>query len=71
MFEGMTARIERLAEVRARARGRELAARLAEALPPGVQAGAEARGVLLSGKGLRRRIALDPALGQLIAGLLK
>jgi hypothetical protein len=71
MFEGMIARVGRLAEARARARGRALAERLAEALPNGVRAETEARGVLLSGKGLRRRIALDSRLNQLIAGLLK
>jgi hypothetical protein len=71
MFEGMIARAGRLAEARARARGRELAERLGEALPNGVRAEAEARGVLLSGKGLRRRIALDARLSQLIAGVLK
>jgi hypothetical protein len=71
MFEGMIARIGRLAEARARARARALAERLGDALPNGVKAEAEARGVLLFGKGLRRRIALDSRLSQLIAGLLK
>jgi len=71
MFEGMAARVGRLAEARARARGRALAERLREALPNGVTAEAEARGVLLSGRGLRRRIALDSRLSQLIAGVLK
>jgi hypothetical protein len=71
MFAALTARIERLAEARARARGRDLAERFGEALPPGVRAEAEARGVTLSGRKLRRRIALDPRLSQLIAGVLK
>lgn len=69
MFETLTARIARFAEARARARRETLAARLAEALPGGVRAQADAQGVLLSGKGLRRRIAGDAALRWLIAGL--
>jgi hypothetical protein len=71
MFAGLIARAERLARARARARGRALAERFAEALPKGVEAEAGEGGVRLSGKGLRRRFVLDPALGRLIAGLLK
>ena len=71
MFEGMIARAERLARARAQARSGELAERFAAALPKGVQAEADDSGLRLSGKGLRRRLALDPALGRLIAGLLK
>jgi hypothetical protein len=71
MFAAMMARIERLAEARARTRSRELAERLAGALPKGVRAEADPRGVLLTGKALRRRIALDSRLSWLIAGLLK
>lgn len=71
MFEGMIARAERLAQARTQARGRALAQRLADALPKGVQAAADEGGVRLSGKGLRRRLALDPALGRLIAAVLK
>jgi hypothetical protein len=67
MFERLIARVERLARARARARSLELA----DALQKGLQAEAEAGGVRLSGRGLRRRIALDPRLGQLIAGVLK
>lgn len=71
MFAAAMARAERLAEARARARGLALAERFAAALPPGVRAEAEARGVMLSGSKLRRRIVLDSRLSQLIAGLLK
>ena len=68
MFEKMMARIERLARARARARSRELAARLAGA---GVDAEVEEQGVLLSGKGLRRRIALDGRLRASISGAMR
>jgi hypothetical protein len=71
MFAAMMARAERRAEARARARRLELAERFADALPRGVQARAEAEGVILSGRKLRRRIALDSRLNQLIAGVLK
>jgi hypothetical protein len=71
MFEELIARVERLAEARAQMRSRALAEQLAITVPKGVQAEADAGGVRLSGKGLRRRAALDPALGQLIAELLK
>ena len=68
MFEGMMARVERRARARAEARRRELAARLAGA---GVAAEVEERGVLVSGKGLRRRIALDARLRALISGAVR
>jgi hypothetical protein len=70
-FEALMERAERLAEARARARRRALADRLADALPGGVRAEAEAGGVRLSGRNLRRRLALDNGLNWLIAGLIK
>jgi len=69
MFERLSARIERAAAQRARARGAGLAARIADELPSGVTAEADESGVRLSGRGLRRRFALEPALRWLIAGL--
>jgi ABC-type transport system involved in cytochrome bd biosynthesis fused ATPase/permease subunit len=71
MFEALMKRAASSAEAQARARRRELAGRFAEALPPGVLAQAEEAGVALSGKGLRRRLALDSRLNQLIAGVIK
>jgi len=71
MFAGLTARVARFAEARARARRDALAERLAEALPKGLRAEAEAGGVRLAGKDLRRRIASDASLRALIAGLAR
>jgi len=70
-FEALMERAERLAEARARARRRGFADRLEDALPGGVRAKAEAAGVRLSGRNLRRRLALDNGLNWLIAGLIK
>jgi hypothetical protein len=63
MFAGLIARAARLAEARARARRRALAARLAQA----VRAEATDEGVLISGRGLRRRLARDPGLRRALA----
>ncbi|HEV2816059.1 MAG TPA: hypothetical protein VGW40_02390 [Allosphingosinicella sp.] len=65
MFAGIVKRVERLARARAAARGRALAALLAEA---GVTAAAAEGGVRLSGNRLRRRIARDARLRALIGG---
>jgi ABC-type protease/lipase transport system fused ATPase/permease subunit len=67
MFDRLAARARRLAEARAAARRAALAAELAAALPPGVKAETGEEGVTLSGRGLRRRFALDAALRWLIA----
>ena len=64
-------RAERLGAARAAARRRDLAERLADALPAGVRAETEEAGVRLSGRNLRRRLALDKRLNWLIAGLIK
>lgn len=68
MFEEMMARIARRARARAQARSRDLAAPLAGA---GIAAEVEEQGVLLSGKGLRRRIALDARLRATISGAVR
>jgi hypothetical protein len=62
MFEGMMVRASRLAEQRARRRSTRLAERARDALPAGVKAEAQPEGVVLSGRGLRRRFLIDPAL---------
>jgi hypothetical protein len=65
-FEGLEARADRRARERAKARRESLAAELGEALP-GARAEAVEEGVRLSGRGLKRRFARDPALRWLIA----
>jgi hypothetical protein len=66
MFERLEARAGRRALERAEERREALAAELGEALP-GVGAEAAEEGVRLSGRGLKRRFARDPALRWLIA----
>lgn len=60
MFERIEERARQRAEQRAALRREEIAARAAAV--PGLRAEAVADGVLLSGRGLRRRLALEPAL---------
>jgi hypothetical protein len=69
MFERLTARAEQAARDRARAVRAELVERIAAAAPGGVMAQAVEDGVALTGRGLRRRAALDPAVRWLMAGL--
>jgi hypothetical protein len=66
MFERLSERARQAAEVRAEARRRELAAPLAAELPAGIEAAKVDGGVELTGRGLRRRLALDPELRSLI-----
>lgn len=68
MFERLLARAERLARRRARAASAALAARIEGEGLPGVTVEAEAAGVRLSGRGLGRRFALEPALRWLSMG---
>ena len=62
MFERTLGRVGTKAERRTQARIGALAARLEPALPGDISAEPTSEGVLLSGRGLRRRFALDPAL---------
>lgn len=71
MFEAMTARAARIAEARAEARRRALAEAARSALPAGVRIEASERGLVLSGRRLIRRFALDAALRWLFAGLAR
>lgn len=71
MFEGLTARAARIAGARAEARRRALADAAAGLLPAGVRIEESERGLILSGRHLARRLALDPALRWLFAGLAK
>lgn len=69
MFEMLEARVRRVAEQRARERAAVLADDLRAELPPGIAAEPMAEGVRLSGCGIGRRFAVEPALRWLIAGL--
>ena len=66
MFERLLLRSKLRAEERARARVKALAERLADEVPAGIAVRGEERGVVLSGRGLRRRFALEPALRWLL-----
>lgn len=65
----MRALVERLAERRARERSEALARRLSEALPRGIEAQAVPEGVRISGRGLKRRMALEKGLRWLVGEL--
>jgi hypothetical protein len=69
MFERMIARAERAAAARARLAIRSLAERLRSETPQGMKITEEPGGIRLSGRALRRRLALDPVLRWLIARL--
>jgi ABC-type transport system involved in cytochrome bd biosynthesis fused ATPase/permease subunit len=69
MFERLMARAMRAAESRGSATSAQLAERLKQELPRGIDVIVEDRGVRLSGRGLARRFALDPALRWLTARL--
>jgi len=69
MFEGLMARAERAARRRAQEASAELAARIESEAPSGVAVAADEDGVRLTGRGLGRRIALEPALRWLTMGL--
>ncbi|HEX8379961.1 MAG TPA: hypothetical protein VF619_05380 [Allosphingosinicella sp.] len=68
MFERLMLHGAALARKAARARAGTLAAELGEEAPQGVRIGEEEEGVALSGRGLRRRFALDPQLRWLVSG---
>ena len=69
MFETLLERGAGMAERRCRARRAALAERLAAELPAGIAAEPVDGGVRITGRGLARRFALDPAL-RWIAGRL-
>jgi hypothetical protein len=69
MLERLFERGRALAERRAEARRSALAEQLRRELPPGVSAEEAAEGAVLSGRGLARRFATDPALRWLPARL--
>lgn len=71
MFEATIERAERHARRRAVLRSEKLAQDLAAALPAGIEAAAVQEGVRLSGRGARRRLALDPGLRWLVSRLVR
>lgn len=62
MFESLMARAGRAADRYAAEQARRLAAALDEDLPSDIGIAVERDGVRLSGRALRQRLALDPAL---------
>ncbi len=71
MFEQLEARAARVAEGAVAERIAVLAGQLREILPREVSVEPTDEGVLLSGRGLGKRIVLDAGLRWTIAGLLK
>jgi hypothetical protein len=71
MFETLIARAQGAAERRAAARADALAAALDGALPGDVTVAVGADGVGLTGRGLERRLALDPALKWVVAEAIR
>ena len=69
MFERMEERVRRSAGAIARARAQRAAEQLNGELPQGLSAEAQEDGVRLVGRGLFRRLALDPVLRALLARL--
>ena len=67
MFERLEARAARAAEARAAARRERIAARMAEQAPRDVSVAVEGDRVAVAGRGLMRRMLLDPALRWLTA----
>ncbi len=70
MFEKLEARAARAAGTHAEARRAALAAQLRAILPAEIVVEEDEAGVLLSGRGLERRLVLDASLRWTVAGLL-
>lgn len=62
MFERLAERVRRRAQARARERSEALAAQLRRELPAGIDASARDEGIVLTGRALRRRFALEREL---------
>lgn len=69
MFDRITRRAEAAAAERARVRARGLADRVRAELPRGIEADAVNGGLVLVGRALKRRFALNPMLRWLFARL--
>ena len=68
MFERLMVRAAALAQAAGRRRRDDLAQAWSEEAPAGVRVEAAEEGVILSGRGLGRRFALEPVLRWLIEG---
>ena len=68
MLERLMIQGAALAQRAARRRREALATALGEEAPAGARVSVEEEAVVLSGRGLRRRLALEPALRWLLAG---
>jgi hypothetical protein len=68
MFERLAAYGAALAEKAVRRRLADLAEALRDEAPAGVRVEEEDEAIVLAGRGLARRLALDPALRWLLAG---
>ena len=68
MFEKLMLHGAALAHRAAQARRESMVRTLSEEAPEGVRVGEAEEGVALSGRGLSRRLALDPELRWLFAG---
>jgi hypothetical protein len=66
MFERLTERAISAARAHAEARADSLHERMRNELPAGIGAERVAEGVRVSGRGLQRRLALEPGLRRLI-----
>lgn len=71
MFEALIARAGRSAERRAAELARQIAGRLDDGLPADVSVEADGSDVRLSGRALKRRLMLDPALKWTLARLTR
>ena len=69
MLDGVEGRLRRLADRAVARRRLEAAERIGAGLPQGIEAERVAGGVRLSGRGLKRRFALEPALRWLLMRL--
>jgi len=67
MFGRIRERAQRQAERRAAAGRERLAARMRSAAPGEIEVGVEGETVVLGGRGLSRRLLVDPALRWLVA----
>lgn len=69
MFERLTEAASRAGERRALARAAALADQMSAELPRGIEVQATADAVVISGRAVKRRFAIDPALRWLTARL--
>lgn len=66
MWEGLIGRAERAGRERVRALIGDVAGRLRAELPNGIEVAESEAGIVLTGRGIRARFALDPALRWLL-----